>query len=74
MTPSDLALYFGNHTSDSAQVDATIVTGTQIGYNSGNWYGGQSVGIMYSNNTTITANVTTPSGNSVIAKLTWSAT
>jgi hypothetical protein len=72
MTPSDLALYFGSHSSDSAQVDATIVTGTQIGYNSGNWYGGQSVGLMYSNNNIITANVSTSSGNSVIAKLTWS--
>lgn len=79
VTTSDLFLYFGSHEPDSVQVDADLITGTQIGYNSKNWYGGQSVGLGYSA-TNITANVACSASNIdeedrvIIAKMSWEAT
>lgn len=80
MSNSEIGLYFGSHEQDTNMVDATLSNGAiQIGYNSGNWYGGQSVGLMYSNTGNARVDVVDNNQSSskdrcIIAKLEWSPT
>lgn len=77
MSNTEIGLYFGSHEQDTNMVDVTVNTGIQIGYNSGNWYGGQSVGLLYSNTGSARVDVVDNNKSStkdrcIIAKLSWS--